>query len=81
MFKYSITILAPTEESSNVGGIVGGIIAAIVVIAIVVIVALFLRRRLGEKSNMYRQNPWQQLTPRTSLSNRKSWYVIYLVYM
>ncbi|KAL3881999.1 hypothetical protein ACJMK2_028380 [Sinanodonta woodiana] len=58
-------------DGAKIGAIVGGIIAAMVVVLIVIIAVIFLRRRLRQKSNMYRQKPGlHNMTPRSSLRNQ-----------
>ncbi|XP_060557126.1 tyrosine-protein phosphatase 10D-like isoform X3 [Ruditapes philippinarum] len=68
------TAALPGEsKGANVGGIVGGVIAAIVAIAIIIIIVVIMRRRMDKKSNMYRHNPGEQMTHRSSLTNRKTY--------
>jgi uncharacterized membrane protein len=63
---------AGESKGANVGGIVGGVIAAIVAIAVIIIIVVIMRRRMDKKSNMYRHNPGEQMTHRSSLTNRKT---------
>lgn len=67
-----VNVTAVEEDATSVGGIVGGVMASITVIAVIIFVAIIMRRRMDQKSNMYRHNPGEQMTHRSSLTSRKS---------
>lgn len=67
-----VDVSAVEEDGTSVGGIVGGVVASVTVIAVIILVVIIMRRRMDQKSNMYRHNPGEQMTHRSSLTSRKS---------
>ncbi|KAK3588480.1 hypothetical protein CHS0354_012890 [Potamilus streckersoni] len=71
--------IVDSTDGAIIGAIVGGVIAAMVVVMAVIIAVLFVRRRLRQKSNMYRQKPGlHNMTPRSSLRNQAKGHIFNL---
>ncbi|KAJ8314615.1 hypothetical protein KUTeg_006765 [Tegillarca granosa] len=72
--EYSEPIITGVvEETVNAAPIVVSILLAVVVIVVAIVIFIIFRRKMREKSNMYRQGNSNILTPRSSLtSSRKN---------
>ncbi|KAL4233316.1 hypothetical protein ACF0H5_007998 [Mactra antiquata] len=68
----ALPVVDDGPDTGVIVGIVVGILVVIILSILFVILVIVLRRRMQQKSNMYRHQPGELMSHRSSLTNRKS---------